>query len=729
MGQVPQLAGQGLSQQYSPVFDRAEVPDLGQQFLPADSSSQNKLFREIVTFDAIVGSAIEYWKDLAFSERVILGGLKDPYIDKFYNEAIEASGIVNWMPMLLHDYLVFGRMMFNMIFDGRLGYWTRVIPQDPDYYSIQFPPVPGMEPLIDLLPNSEARQWAQSSDPRAKEQRSQMDPELISLIAAGKQIPLAPENTMFLPRMAFSTDKSGTSYLTRVLMFKVYESAIYNASVAGARRRAGPLLHIKAWENALPHELDELLDLFFSSEEDPVNAKVVTKNGVDVEQIGGGAADYWRFSEEWAFLVEGKMRALGISENFLTGEANWNSMDTIRTIFIEKLQSLRSYFTYKIIIEKMLTQLAIKKKFFKRTTAELNHRIRIAGGSDKSRGELILPTVEWNRPLTPTRDEDYLQLLNTLREEGFPIPLRMIGQAAGLDIDKMMDGWKSDLVDRKKIYHFKRVLSQMQQQMGIDPEGNVIPPGEGGEGFGEEEGFGGFGEEEEFGFGGEEEEFGFEEEPGGGEMEAPEPGAAEEGFGATTEKKRFPAPPAHQLSDGKEVMGYRMLGKTSVMDLLKSIPMWDEKETVFGIPLRFASKVLHDIAVTDPDPTRRAQVADSLYKKMKKEGLSDLQAQTLEYMAMRLGYLPPNELNKDVLQVLTRTVLDRVNGSGLTAEVKDELIALSKLGSGRNAKPLVHKELDLGSFAAAKDKNLPRQHFLTGHISPKDRKGMKNVIG
>lgn len=720
-GQVPQLAGQGLSQQYSPVFDRAEVPDLGQQFLPADSASQNKLFRQIVTFDAIVGSAIEYWKDLAFSERVILSATDDPKIDQFYQEAIEASGITGIMPMLLHDFLVFGRFVFHMLYDSRLEYWTRVIPHDLDYLHIDVSPIPGMEPLIDLLPNAQQRAWAVSKDPRAVEQRSQIDPAIVKLMAAGKQIPLDPEDTMFLPRMAFSTDRIGTSYLTRVLMFKVYESAIYNASVAGARRRAGPLLHIKAWPDALPHELDELLDLFFSSEEDPVNAKVVTKDGVTVEQIGGAAADYWRFSEEWPFLVEGKMRALGISEQFLQGEANWNSMETIRTIFVDKLQSMRSFFTQRIIVDKMLTQLAMRKKFVKRTTAELNHRIRIA--KPINRGELIIPTVEWNRPLTPTRDEDYLNLLNQLKDEGFPIPLRDVAQAAGLDLEKMMDGWKTDLSDRKRIYHFKKVLSQLQTKMGIDPEGNVMEAEEG-PGGGEFD-FGGG--EEDFGFG-EEEEFGFgEEEPGGApEVEAPEPGAAEEGFGAGLSKKRFPTPPAYQLGDGQEVYGYRMPGKTSIIDLLSDLPVWDDDGTMFGVPKRFAAKTLLAVANTDPNPNSRARLADRLYKRLRKDGFTDLQAQSLEYLAMRLGYLPAGSLNKDILQLISRMVLGKVNGSGLTAEIKDELIALSKLGCGQQPKPVLHKGMNWTNHVKTQDQHLPESQLLTGYIDPTTKKAMND---
>lgn len=731
-GQVPQLAGQGIGQQYSPVFDRAEIPDLGQQFLPADSASQNKLFRQIVTFDAIVGSAIEYWKDLAFSERVILSGIDDPAILKHYNDAIDTSGIVTQCPMLLHDFLVFGKFVFHMLYDSSLGYWTHIIPHDLDYVTIQPSIIPSEDPLIDLKPTADQRKLATSRDPRVVDQRSRLDPELIKFMASGKQIPLAPENTMFLPRRAFATDNIGTSYLTRVLIFKVYESAIYNASVAAARRRAGPLMHITAWENALDHELDQLMNLFFAAEEDPVSAKVVTKAGVEVNQIGGGSADYWKFSDEWPFLVEGKMRALGVSETLLTGEANWNSMETIRTVFIEKLQSLRSFFTKKIIIDKMCKQLAETHDYTKKKTASLSHHYRIAAPKRRVESELILPTVEWNRPLTPTKDQEYLDLIKSLSEENFPIPLRMIAQAAGVDLDKVMQGWKTDLADRKRVYHFKRVLAQLQEQMGISPEGNY----EGGEagaevgGPGEEFGFEEFGPApEEPGAGGFEMEAPAEEPAAGPEAPAPEaPGApAEEGPAASTTIKRFPIPKSHKLptqrivATSKEDQSYRVLGNRSVIDLLGEIPVWDDTDAVFGVPKKYVAKLLHEIAQTNPSYRARTALAMKFYDRLRKTGLSDLQAQTIEYLAARVGYIPKSELTQDVCQILTRLVLDKVNGSGLTGPIKDELIALSRISNNQETKPLLHKRESLKKLIlASPDSDLPHNQVLTGFLRPGD---------
>ena len=126
-------AGGGSMTAYSPVYERAEDPTLAEEFLPTDTQTQNKIFRNIIMFDPVAGPATEYWRDLAFSKHVRLGGIKDPKILQFYQDAIEASGIEAEMPWLLNDYLTFGRFVMHMDFDDRKGYWTQLIVHDLDY--------------------------------------------------------------------------------------------------------------------------------------------------------------------------------------------------------------------------------------------------------------------------------------------------------------------------------------------------------------------------------------------------------------------------------------------------------------------------------------------------------------------------------------------------------------------------------------------------------------------
>ena len=52
-------AGGGSYQTYSPVYERAEDPTLAEEFLPTDTQTQNKIFRNIIMYDPVAGPATE----------------------------------------------------------------------------------------------------------------------------------------------------------------------------------------------------------------------------------------------------------------------------------------------------------------------------------------------------------------------------------------------------------------------------------------------------------------------------------------------------------------------------------------------------------------------------------------------------------------------------------------------------------------------------------------------
>jgi intein/homing endonuclease len=111
---------------------------------------------------------------------------------------------------------------------------------------------------------------------------------------------------------------------TRIVGLWALEKALMDATVTAARRRAGTILHVTAgidevWEPA-DAELDMIGNLFIQADEDPVGAVVTTRTGVQAQEIRQGG-QIWKISDEWAFLSEAKMRALGISDAILDGSA------------------------------------------------------------------------------------------------------------------------------------------------------------------------------------------------------------------------------------------------------------------------------------------------------------------------------------------------------------------------------------------------------------------------
>jgi len=734
---APMQAGADMSQRYSPVFERAEDPTIAEDFMPADPQTQHKIFRNLIMFDPIAGPATEYWRDLAFSQNVILSGIDDDKAIQFFQDAIDASGIVPAMPMLLSDYLTFGKFVFHMIFDKKMGYWTEVIPHDLDYVSIKVSPIPSLDPIIDIQPTQDMREWAISSDPRVIAQRRDVDAVLVSLMAAGRPIPLAPENTMFLPRRVFATDYYGTSYLTRIMPFKIYEKALLDASIAGARRRAGPLWHIKVWPDATDVEMSEILDLFFAAEEDPIGGKVLTREGVDVVPVGGGSADFWKLSDEWNFLSEAKMHALGISATFLDGTANYNSMDMILSTFLEKVRSVRSYFTRKIILEKICRQLAQIHGMKKRSQADLSHRIRTSRKINKrSDPEYMLPTIEWDKPLAPIADRDYLDIINMLDEAGLPVPIRMKTQVAGFDIDKALDSFDSDLETWKKIYEHRRAKAELAAQYGFDEsgafQGGELGTGLGGAGLGAEIGGElpggglpgelppeeGLGELPELGGGEAAPELGGEEAaPATEELPpaAPTPGAGE-GFGADLAAPRFKAKP---LPQRLVVSKARIQAANDIVQDLERIPIWDNDGALFGLPRRRVAKILDRIAHTDPKEKRRKKLGRALPKELAKtEGLDRMQANMVQYLAIRLGFVPPVEIQEEAFDSIRKFIVSRMDGNGLTKAVSNEIVMLTKIAEagGRRSDSKLAKKINPALIMPRYESALSDSQLLTGVV-------------
>lgn len=682
-------AGGGGMQTYSPVYERAEDPTLAEEFLPTDTQTQNKIFRNIIMYDPIAGPTTEYWRDLAFSRYIRLGGIEDPKIQQFYEDAISASGIAAKMPWLLNDYLTFGRVVAHLVMDDRAGYWNQVVLQDPDFVEIIVSPFPAEDPVINVQPSNEHRDWAISRDPRIVEQREKYDPEVIKLMAHGDPYPLPSEHTLFMPRRAYGTDEYGTSYLTRIIPFKIMEKALIDSEIQAARRRAGPVWVITVPDDYESDQIQEIVDQFFAIEEDAVGGKVAVREGVSVTSLGGGKADFWTLSDEYEFLKTAKMNALGISETFLNGEANFSSMEKILHVFLEKLRAIRNHFTEQVVTEKMLKNLARMHGYVHKPSTQVAHHYRIAK-REITDADLIIPTVEWDKPLEPQADLDYWDLLERLEGKGIPIHKRKWAQAAGFDFDETFENSELEMEDRGKLYEFQSALAKQAEDAGFTPDGEF--EGEGaiggtgglGGGFGGEELGGegggldfdmGEGLGEDTGFGGEE----MEAPPETPELPIPEAGGGE-GAGAALDKARFPIrKPQTQHRTANWSPKYKDLEKT-----LLRLPLWDNYGFTMGMSKRHVAQLVDEIAhkpLYDRD-------ARNLTRFLRRHGLNNVQNGLVQYCATRLGYVPHPSIDAETIRHLQGMIVERANEVGLNEELNREFDMLNRVAQARTKTPV-----------------------------------------
>ena len=438
----------------SPLIDRLERGTVAHDWIPRDTRTMNRLARLIYLTDPVAGPAIDFYREIPFGP-VILAGVKDKNRQRFYNDALDALNLSRYLPYLAGDILTVGRLITHLILNESVGYWDELIVHDSDYILVEPSPIIGEEPTIDLIVPQQYRKWATSTDPRVVKQRAKLDKRLVRMMAAGNTIPLDPENTIFVPRRMSANDDLGTSLVMRIITIITIEWAYLQAETTGLRRRAAPWTVVNAgiedkWEPT-PDELLAIQDMLMAAEEDPVGAKLVFRNGIEMK-TEGGHSEIAKWLDHWDTLKAAKLQGLGMNEAFATGEASWSYLESMLSLGMERIRNFRRFIAEEVIMEGILAPLARLNGFYRRTQSELDHRIRTSSRVDAN---LDVPTVEWSRSLQPTSDKDYLDILSLLEEKGLPVNLRKWAQSGGYDIDEALEGIPEDLELRKKLAKYK----------------------------------------------------------------------------------------------------------------------------------------------------------------------------------------------------------------------------------------------------------------------------------
>ena len=455
--------GQYDVSRYNPVHDHLEIGSIVEDWMPRDQSGMSQLWRLIYLRDAIVGPAIDLYSNLPYSE-CRLTGIKDPAILRVYEDTMERLDIVTMMPDLVREFLMIGRFCASLIFDARLGVFTDWIVHDPDFLRIEPIPVRGFDPKIDLVASPAMKSFLQSQDPRDLAARSALPPHYFEQFESQGIYRLDPLNTIFVPRRAGPYDYVGTSFLTRIVNFWALEKSLVESTVTNARRRTRAITHVaigleNIWEPT-PEELDAIAGLFIQADEDPVGAVVTTRTGVETNEVKSGA-DFWKLSDEWAFLTEGKMRALGISDAFLSGDATYNNMETSLSIFMESLRTLRQYMDRRVFYEKIFATLARVHGFVKHDSRSKNIRglgpnLNYEKALQIPREDLIMPKIQWNKKLQPEGDMNFMEMLQTADAAGVPVTIKQWASAASINLDETMAELPEDAILRKKIGEWRK---------------------------------------------------------------------------------------------------------------------------------------------------------------------------------------------------------------------------------------------------------------------------------
>lgn len=417
-------------------------------------------YKDMYYFDNICGTAADLRSELPFSEYT-LTGISDSKVLEHYQTAMDELKPIQFLRRLLADYFVFGSVAYAMVYDDTRGYFLSPVPLNLDGCTFLQTPLLNDAPFIDYAVDSSMKEFVSAyntGDQRVIKYLEQR-PGLSKLIAAntGQKIPLDPETTLYLERNDLSySPKTSVSYYARALKYYEYEKRIFRGTLDLAEKRLKSILHLMIGnDNILPtaDTLAEISNAFKTANLDPTDAIVATHSYVQTNEIRQ-PTDFWRWDEISDFTNRGKMIALGINEQFLSGDISYASLESALSVFLDQLLWDRTYVTDRVFYKTLFPYIAKENGFISEEDRQRVQKIEesrdvklnpfIQEKDVHKKVQYQIPTIVWHKALKPRVDKDWMDTLSTLKDQDIPIPYRMWLTGAGIDVDELVQEYETD---------------------------------------------------------------------------------------------------------------------------------------------------------------------------------------------------------------------------------------------------------------------------------------------
>ena len=453
-----------------------------------DPRIKRKIFRDMYYHDPVCGGAVDVYSNLPFSE-FHLTGVKDNQIIEKFHQSLESLHLRALLPGISIDHLVLGAFIGNAVFDSEEKIFTGVMPQNIDNCEVINIPLFGVEPIVDLIMPKDLTKILQSKDPRVGQVLSHIPQEFIERIKAGR-IPLDPSNTIYIPRRTMTSEPYGVSFYERVLPVHLIEKALMRGTIDVSNRRQRSLLHVMVGgdDEWIPtqSDLEAFRDLFLQGDMDPTGAIIVTRTGVNTNEIRA-ATEFWNVDQSFEYSSAMKYRAFGLSEGILTGEVSLSTLDASLSVMLDNIRNFRAKITTGLFYEKLFPAISAANDFTEdrrfqvtgkdKEDGSLNTPYRslyndviprfknkVIAGENINTRDLLIPKIIYHKHLSPEGDQAYLTMLNDMSSMGVPVPISMLAAAGSLDINQIISSFDEDLKLRSKIAKYNEALQNITQQ-------------------------------------------------------------------------------------------------------------------------------------------------------------------------------------------------------------------------------------------------------------------------
>lgn len=454
-----------------------------------DDRALFNLYRDMYYHDPVAGCVVDLYSTLPFSE-FTLSGAEDKYLNP-YNEVIERLNFRTIFPQATVDHLVTGSFLSSMLFNKQDKTFEDLMTHRVDTAEIRPLPFISQDPIISLTVPDEIRETLRLDSPRIESLRKRLGDQFFDKLLNDK-IELDPLSTIYVPRKSFSFG-SGTSFFKRILPLFLIEKNLYRGTLVESGKRQRGILHLQMgdgdqWEPT-PEDMEAALELFQNADADPLGAIVATRLGVMVDEFRQGG-DFWKITDIWDQTTQFKMRALGIGEAFLSGDASYNTMEGSMTVFVESMRAFRDHMTRCMLYNKLFPLISMLNGFKVTGKGKITRQSGLMDGdiekllrTQNDGSKLFIPQVHWNKQLKPEGDQAYMDMLMALQEKGIPVPMRAIAAAGGFNLDSLISQQKEDLAIHKRLAEYQTAVNKVKGYAGGAGEG------------GDAGGFGGFASE------------------------------------------------------------------------------------------------------------------------------------------------------------------------------------------------------------------------------------------
>lgn len=414
-----------------------------------DTSTLALFYRDIYLFDNVAGSIVDISSHFPFSDWELRGLPKNEL--KPFEEALAQLNLRQMMPLISTAFLTDGFFCGSLIFNPKTKKFLDTLIHDALSCAVIPSPFFRQDPTINVRVGQNTQQFMHDTSAYAKRYLQSMPRQFIELLKSGA-FTLDPLTTLFVPRRS-TTDRAYTSYLHRILPMYMIEKTMFRGTLVEAQRRQRAMTHITAGDDQWTptgEELGALVDEFMKAEYDPLGGWVSTRSAVQAVDLRPGG-DFWKWTDMADILVAYKLRALGVSEAYLSGDAAFAAAESAYSTFLETQNSYRGDLTDRVFNTKLFPLIAVINGLYKNPAKRAREGKLVDYLFDTTNVQnLKMPQLHWHKELEAKGEENMLEMLEHASEKGVPIPLKMWMAAAKIDPDALDRDLQEDQALRAK---------------------------------------------------------------------------------------------------------------------------------------------------------------------------------------------------------------------------------------------------------------------------------------